>query len=90
MSHAIAMADIQFDTEQEYARQSVQQSESSGLTGLVQKWGLAKDNQQANYVLLGIAIGAFFFTILVFMFSGPDKSTSSQYSPPPGVIIPGP
>lgn len=77
------MADIQFDTEQEYARQSAQQSEPSGLTGLVQKWGLAKDNQQASYVLLGIAIAATITAIYIAI----PKSIDNSANPPPGAEL---
>ncbi len=75
------MADIQFEGEQEFARPAVTR-ESGGLIALVQKWGFAKDNHQAEYVLLGIAVVAVIAAIFVFSMSGSS-------APPPALNIDG-
>lgn len=48
---------ITFESEQEYAPMRPAASFPL-LTGLVIKWGLAKDARDASYVLLGIAVVA--------------------------------
>ncbi|MDO8576306.1 MAG: hypothetical protein Q7R90_03255 [bacterium] len=67
------MADIQFETEQEYTR-PVEVGGPQGLVGLVQKLGLAKNDQQANHVLLGVAVIA---VVLAIYFAWPNSGGRS-------------
>lgn len=66
------MKGFQLDDEEEFPR-PVALQKSVGLVSLVQKWGLAKDDRQANYVLIGI-IGACILIMFVVLFSGSDDS----------------
>lgn len=69
------MSDLQFDTEQEYAPSSAPEG-PKGLNALVIRWGLAKDEKTARYVLLGSAVVFVALAILVpFLFSGPAQKT---------------
>ena len=64
------MADIEFQDEQMYAERPV--AREKGLTALVQKWGLAKDAKQAQYVLLGVAAIAIILAVIIpFVFGSP-------------------
>lgn len=58
------MVDIRFDPEDEFTRSEAYTREPRGMTALVMKWGLAKDEKMAQYVLLGIAVGV---TLLAFL-----------------------
>lgn len=69
------MADISFNEEQ-YG-QTYSETES-GLVGMVQKWGWAKDRQQAIYIMLGIAIVATGAAVYFFLSS---TSTSRHIVP---------
>ena len=64
------MADVSFNEEPQYAFRTLAgtPSTSSGLFALVQKWGLAKDAQEAKtvllvltavFVLIAIGVGVF-------------------------------
>lgn len=63
------MADVQFDEEESFVRQSKKFGNlSDGRTGLVKiimSLRLAKTEEQANYVLIGIMILAFLATFVV-------------------------
>ena len=63
------MADIQFQ-EPQYA-QSPSSAGPSGITGLITRWGLAKDERQAKIVLLIIAVLAVVVAVFTtFSFGG--------------------
>ena len=68
------MADLQFDTEQEFAPTSAS-AEPKGLTAIVMRYGLAKDEKSAQYVLLGTAVVAILIAVgLPFLFGGPTQT----------------
>ncbi len=52
------MADIQFTEEQQYGPAPVASSQPA-LVKLVIRWGLAKDEKSAQYVLLSVTVLAF-------------------------------
>ncbi len=67
------MEGIKFDSEQEYARQRAD-DKLGGLVALIQKWDLAKDDQQATYVLFGIVAVAVIAAIVLLFTTGGVKS----------------
>ncbi len=80
------MTDIQFDTENEFARPAAQSAGPKGLTKLVMKWGLAKDEKTAQYVLLGIAIVAILITL--WLLFGQGGGSSAPVIPPGVTALP--
>lgn len=75
------MSEVQF-TEEEYTRRPQYTQAVSGLTKLVIAWGFAKDEKQAQRVLLIIAGIAIVIAIAVPIFFG----GSSEPSVPRSVI----
>ena len=63
------MSDIQFNEDQNYSYTRYQQR-TSGFVSLIIKLGLAKDEKDANKVIVIIGIIAITITIGVFMFGG--------------------
>jgi hypothetical protein len=86
----VFMEDIQFDIEQEQVRSNSLNERSSGLIGLVQRWGFAKTDQQAQYILLGVVCVVFLITLSIVIFPGAKKNNSTQLSPSSETTIPGP
>lgn len=85
------MAEIQFDEGPQYARPVPREAEPGAIVVLVQKWGLAKDPQQAQYVLLGVAVVTFFLTLGVLFFSsGGSSGAKGKITPSYQRSIPGP
>lgn len=70
------MTDIQFQDEQMYGRPVA--AKEKGLTALVQKWGLAKDGKQAEYILLGMATTLIIITLAVWLLAMPRGSSISE------------
>ncbi len=60
---------IEFNDEQNLAAQSyasqMNQGSASGISGFLLSKGIAKDEAQANKIMLGIAVGAFVLTLIV-------------------------
>ena len=71
------MAEIQFDTEQEYASASAPEG-PKGFAAFVMKWGLAKDEKTAQYVLLGVIAGAGILAFLVPVLFGSSHAPVPQ------------
>ncbi len=83
------MSNIQFEEDQEYARRPIQ-NKPRGLIALVQKWGLAKNDRGAQYVLLGVVVGAIFLAILIHIsFDGGLQKPLPWQPPSAGDIPPG-
>jgi hypothetical protein len=60
------MADVEFNEENGLPKNSAYvASKSPALVVLVQKWGLAKNDQEAEYVLIGIAGVGIVITLIV-------------------------
>ncbi|OGG51079.1 hypothetical protein A3C18_03710 [Candidatus Kaiserbacteria bacterium RIFCSPHIGHO2_02_FULL_54_11b] len=60
------MADMQFQTDNQNEFGRPPASQGFDLTGMLMKWGVASSRQQAEYVLIGIAVlaivvGVFFY-----------------------------
>lgn len=71
------MGQVEFDNEGgAYARRGVS-SESKGISGFVIRSGLAKDERQANYVMLGIIVVAIVLAIVIYVFGGVFSTTPS-------------
>ena len=85
------MVDIQFETENEFARQVESESRSRGMAALVIKWGFAKNEKAAQRVLIGVAIGvvllAFIMPVLIGSSSG---GVVGRQTPASERTIPGP
>lgn len=61
------MSDINFlENENEFAVHRKTARETKSLTALLQKFGFAKDDQQARYILLGIATVSVLIAIFIF------------------------
>ena len=58
------MSDLEFESDGEYAPR-YGSDEPKGFTGLVMRWGLAKDKKTAGYILLGVAIAAVLLAIIL-------------------------
>lgn len=66
------MKGFQLDDEEAFTR-PVELQKSAGLVSLVKKWGLAKDDSQATYVLIGIIVICVLATfVLLSGFGGRD------------------
>lgn len=78
------MKGIQFDGEQEFARPIIQKSH--GLSVLIQKWGLARSDRQAQYILLGVMVVAIVISIFITVSFGSASKPLPWQPPPPGDI----
>ena len=76
------MADIRFDDEQQYAPASSDVG-PKGFAARLIAWGVVKDERQAEYALLGIAVAAFVLSIIVFSSFGGTKKPIPWQPPPP-------
>ena len=85
--HCTHMADIQFETEQDYTPTTVS-TESRGLAALVMRLGLAKDEKTARYVLLGIAVAAVVLAFVVPALIGGGTKPPLPWKPPAANDIP--
>lgn len=81
------MADVQFSEEQFYER-PVAPAASPPLIALVMRLGLAKQRQQAEYILIGVAVAAIVLTIAVWLFSG-TSSDAAVPGPLEQALVPG-
>ncbi len=82
------MSYIKFNEDQMYSSRPVL-NEPRGLIALIQKWGLAKDNHSAQYVLLSIVGIMVFLAIFLVMFSeGLGVPHQSRYVPGQNVLAP--
>lgn len=77
------MPELQFEDEKNYERQTVREG-SAGFTGLVLKSGLVKNEQQAQYVLLGFAFVAILFSVYLIL---PKSFGKTAVKPPPGAEL---
>ncbi len=52
------MSNVEFETDFDPSKQLIQnrQNQLGGLTGLLMKWGIIKDESQAGAVMLGIVV----------------------------------
>lgn len=80
------MTGIQFNEEQEFARPAAM-PEQSVFIRFVLKTGLAKTEQGATYLLLGIAIIGIVFTLFM-LFSGGSKPSQNPFKEGQNVLIP--
>jgi hypothetical protein len=72
------MAEIRFDNEQEFARPSAAEG-PRGLTALVLKWGIAKDERNVQYVLLGVVV---ICILIIGFFIFPSRGPANIPLPP--------
>ena len=81
------MVDVQFSEETAYARPSVG-PKAPPLIGLLMRAGFAKDQRQAEQLLIGVAVAAVLVAIAIWLFAG-----SSANEPVPGpleqALVPG-
>lgn len=77
----IGMADIQFQ-EPQYTRSASYEKGPVGISGLVIRFGLAKDEAAAQKVLL-IVLGVCVIAIFAFLFMGSAPSSSVPLPPTP-------
>ncbi len=77
---------VQFDEQQSYQRKTPQLE--TGLTGLVIKLGLAKDQKQASMILLGvIVVSGIIATFSVMSLSNSSAEDIRNLSPDPDLLI---
>ena len=77
------MSNVQFNEGQSSRRAST----SGGLTGWLLKKGWVKTKQQAQLVLLGVAVVAIVVALVVFAgFGGDEPSAQEGKTPPPEQI----
>lgn len=73
---------VQFDEEQFTTPTYGFDEEPKGMSGLLMRWGIAKDQSGANIILLILAVVFVILTIFVFAFSGGgSKPTSGEIFP---------
>lgn len=80
------MTSIQFDNDDEFARKSEYSPSSQGLTKLVMKLGLAKDEKTAQYVLLGLVIFCIALSAFIFLHNSPRLPVVKDFSKMDGVM----
>jgi|GEM_PF-2495755 hypothetical protein len=79
------MADVQFENQgEEFGRPP--QSSAFDLTGAMVRWGLVSTRQQAEYVMIALAVVAFLIAAY-FLFTG--GGSGSIPPPPPVAATPG-
>ena len=81
------MSEIEFNDEQGFVRSEFSK-ESTGLVGLVQKWGFVKNTTQAQYLLLGIVIISVLIMVCIYFSSGEKETPQNQL--PPDAFAPNP
>lgn len=76
--------EVQFEEDDNYTSSSFtgENSEAKGIIGLVIRTGIAKDEKQATYVLLGIMI-INVIIISLLLFGGGNSSSNSNPPLPP-------
>lgn len=79
--------EVQFEEDDNYTPSSFtpESSEAKGIIGLVIRSGIAKDEKQATYVLLGIMI-INVVVISLLLFGGGSSSSSNSNSPLPPTL----
>ena len=50
------MGDLRFDTDQEEFARPVSPTSGTDFTGMLVTWGLVSNRQQAEYVMIGLAV----------------------------------
>lgn len=75
------MSDVQFDDNNPSGRFAPSVSGTPALVRLVLKTGIVKDEKQANYILIGIAVCAVLLTLYVLKSSFGSPSRSGVISP---------
>jgi hypothetical protein len=76
------MEDVQFDESSEgptFVRHTATRKEEGGFIGFLIKHQYAKTRQQAQYILLGVAVAALIASVIIFMSTGIESSST----PPP-------
>ena len=76
------MVNVEFQEENSYtSRQILGERVVPGMVGALTKMGLAKNSQQAKYILLGVIVISLSLTILLFyraLTSGPRLPTQAE------------
>ncbi len=80
------MEGIQFD-EPTYGMQTGRPQQNKGLTAWLLKKGIAKDRQQAQYILIGVAVAA--VVVMLFFMMKDDKKVLPGVNPATGELLPG-
>lgn len=79
--HCTHMADIQFDSEEEYAPARAPEG-PKGPVELVVKWRFVKDEKQARYLFIGIIVVCVMVAIaLPLLLGGSGRQKPSQLPP---------
>ncbi len=60
------MSEMQFDTPDDEFGRPPEQKPGIDIMGKLVSWGLAKDRQQAQYVLLGVAVVAIVLALIIY------------------------
>ncbi len=85
------MAGVEFDSENQasvlYSRWQTS-DDTPKMVQMLMGWGLVKNREQANIILICIAICAFGLSVYFFFFSGPRPASLNPASLP-GTTIPG-
>lgn len=78
------MGDIKFqgDSGYDFARRSIQ---SAGITGKLIRWGIAKNQKQAEYIQIGVIIVA----LIVTYFAMRGDPSGGPAAPLPAGVAPG-
>lgn len=77
---------VQFEEEQQLQYAAQPQGGPGGLPGLLMRLGAAKDAQQANYILIGIAVVA---AGIAIYFALPSSPKAPSIPSPAEMQIPG-
>ncbi len=83
------MSDVQFEESNFQGRFTPVSSQLPTLVRLVLKTGLVKDEKQANYVLIGIAVVAVISTIFVIKSNFGGAQSGGDFVPPSSFSEPG-
>ncbi|OGG56145.1 hypothetical protein A3D71_03000 [Candidatus Kaiserbacteria bacterium RIFCSPHIGHO2_02_FULL_55_20] len=67
------MSEMQFQTDNQNEFGRPPEASGSDISGMLIKWGIASSRQQAEYVLIGIAVAVFVIAAFIY-FSGSGAS----------------
>lgn len=80
------MSDVQFEGEKYFSKQPSRVQKQPFSAKLV-SWGIAKNEQQANYILAGAAIAVLLIAVFVF-FKGGTTSLNKNPALVPEIAVP--
>ena len=80
------MSDVQFEGEKYFSNQPSRAQKQQFSTKLV-SWGIAKNEQQANYILAGAAVAVLLIAVFIF-FRGGTTSLNQNPELVPEIAVP--